>query len=325
MSASPTKPQEPEALARDNQKPEAVVPEATPAQTQLQLPELPVASTATLLLSCGDQKGVIAAVAQLLFGFQCNITSSDQFSDQEANMFFQRVVFDYSDCIVGQPNIGVLERAIGDLAKRFDMTWTISYKRKLKRAAILVSKQDHCLWDLLIRTQGKELDLDIPLVISNHPDLESIAKQFQVPFVHLPGTKAQQEEKIEALIAEHQIDFVILARYMQIFSTGFCDRNWRRTINIHHSFLPAFEGARPYHRAHERGVKIIGATAHFATAELDAGPIIGQDITRITHRDTVEDMVRKGKDLERLVLSRAVRSFVEDRVIVHGNKTIIFE
>ncbi|GAX77452.1 hypothetical protein CEUSTIGMA_g4896.t1 [Chlamydomonas eustigma] len=287
-------------------------------------------SLGTLLLSCPDQKGVIAAVAQLLFGFGCNVVSSDQFSELDTNMFFQRVVFDYSECIVGPGNTAVLERAISDLANRFNMTWKICYKNKMKRIAILVSKQDHCLYDLLIRFKSGEMpNLEIPVIISNHPDLEYIADKFDLEFKCLPitdkGQKQTQELEIEKLVESYNVDFIVLARYMQIFSADFCNRHWHHTINIHHSFLPAFEGARPYHRAHERGVKIIGATAHFATSELDAGPIIEQAITRITHRDSVEDMIRKGRDLERLVLSRAVRLHLEDRVMVHGNKTIVFE
>ncbi|GFR41317.1 hypothetical protein Agub_g1999 [Astrephomene gubernaculifera] len=286
--------------------------------------------TANLLLQCPDQKGVIAAVSQLLYGFGCNIIASDQFSDQTSSMFFQRITFDFSDIVIGPGNTPVLERAIAELAQRYGMKWQLSYTNKVKRLAILVSKQDHCLYDLLIRHRSREMRCEIPLIISNHPDLKHIADTFGVPFHHLPlgkeaGSKQQQEAAIEALIASERIDVLILARYMQVFSQEFCERHWGHTINIHHSFLPAFEGARPYHRAHERGVKIIGATAHFATAELDAGPIIDQGVTRITHRDSVDDMIRKGKDLERLVLAKAVRWHLEDRVMVHGNKTVVFE
>ncbi|GLC51478.1 hypothetical protein PLESTB_000506900 [Pleodorina starrii] len=286
--------------------------------------------TANLLLQCPDQKGVIAAVSQLLYGFGCNIVCSDQFSDQSTSMFFQRITFDFSDIVIGPGNTAILERAIAELATRYGMKWQISYKDKIKRLAILVSKQDHCLYDLLIRHRSGELRCEIPLIISNHPDLKHIADTFGVPFHHLPlskdpGSKEQQEAALESLLARERVDVMILARYMQIFSTAFCERNWQHTINIHHSFLPAFEGARPYHRAHERGVKIIGATAHFATAELDAGPIIDQAVTRITHRDSVEDMIRKGRDLERLVLARAVRWHLDDRVMVYNNKTVVFE
>ncbi|KXZ41825.1 hypothetical protein GPECTOR_270g699 [Gonium pectorale] len=263
--------------------------------------------TANLLLQCPDQKGVIAAVSQLLYGFGCNVVASDQ-----------RITFDFSDIVIGPGNTAVLERAIAELASRYQMKWKLAYKNKVKRLAILVSKQDHCLYDLLIRHRSKELICEIPLIVSNHPDLKHIADTFGVPFHHLPlskepGAKEAQEAALEALLERENVD------------VGYCERHWSHTINIHHSFLPAFEGGRPYHRAHERGVKIIGATAHFATAELDAGPIIDQGVTRITHRDSVEDMIRKGRDLERLVLARAVRWHLDDRVMVYNNKTVVFE
>ena len=198
--------------------------------------------------------------------------------------------------------------------------------------AVLVSKSDHCLYDLLIRHQSGELPCAIPIIISNHADLAHVASQFGIPFRHLPmeggdkeAAKAAQEAAMEALLAEQGIDLIVMARYMQVLSRPFCERNAARTINIHHSFLPAFEGAKPYHRAHERGVKIIGATAHYATADLDAGPIIEQDVTRISHRDSVANMIRKGKDLERVVLARAVRAHLENRVIIHGNRTVVFD
>lgn len=252
---------------------------------------------------------------------------------------------------MGPENVNVLETAMASLAANFGMVrahpicplalltlvpsqeWSIHYSTKVKRMAILVSKFDHCLYDLLIRHKSGELACTIPLIISNHPDLEEVARQFGVRFVHLPiaaggdkaAAKAAQEAAIEALIEDEAIDLLVLARYMQVLSPGFCDRNARRTVNIHHSFLPAFEGGRPYHRAHERGVKLIGATAHLATSELDAGPIIEQDTARITHRDSVEAMVRKGRDLERTVLARGVKALLENRVIVSGTRTVVFE
>ncbi|KAI8470892.1 MAG: formyl transferase [Monoraphidium minutum] len=291
----------------------------------------------TLLVQCPDAKGVVASVAQLLFGFNCNILQSDQFTDETTPVprFFQRTEFDFSGISVGPANLSVLEKAIDDLAARYDMQYQISYQPQPKRMGILVSKLDHCLWDLLIRHHSGELKCEIPVVISNHPDLKHVASMFNIDFVHVPiddaahggrpAAKAAQEGAIHRALDEAGVDLIVLARYMQIFGEEFCAANWRRTINIHHSFLPAFEGGRPYHRAHERGVKIIGATAHYATSELDAGPIIEQDITRITHRDTPLDMVRKGKDLERLVLARAVRWHLQDRVLVHENKTVVFE
>lgn len=287
--------------------------------------------TGVLLIKCPDSKGVVASVAQLLFGFGCNIIQSDQFSDTQADMFFQRVVFDYSDMIVGPGNTAVLERGIAEVARKYSMDFQVSYSTKKKRVALLVSKLDHCLYDLLIRMESEELNCTIPLIISNHPDLELVANRFGIPFHHLPITpkdaasKAAQEAAIEALLEQNDIDLIVLARYMQIFSRDFCDRHWRHMINIHHSFLPAFEGARPYHRAHERGVKVIGATAHYATSDLDCGPIVAQDVTHVTHRDAVPDMVRKGRDLERTVLAKAVRWHLQDRVIVHDNRTVVFE
>ncbi|KAG2448657.1 hypothetical protein HYH02_006014 [Chlamydomonas schloesseri] len=305
-------------------------PVPAPASTSRDASDAAASSalSANLLLICPDQKGVIAAVSQLLYGFGCNIVASDQFTDSSSSMFFQRITFDFSEIVIGPGNTAVLERAIAELANRFNMKWKISYTNKVKRMAVLVSKQDHCLYDLLIRHRSGELRCEIPLIISNHPDLKHIADTFDVPFVHLPldkNNKEAQEEALEKLLKDEKIDVVILARYMQIFTQGFCERHWEHTINIHHSFLPAFEGARPYHRAHERGVKIIGATAHFATAELDAGPIIDQAVARITHRDNVEDMIRKGRDLERMVLARAVRWHLDDRVMVYNNKTVVFE
>lgn len=286
--------------------------------------------SAVLLVQCPDQKGVVASLAQLLYGFGCNIVESDQFSDEQNNMFFQRIRFDYSDIIIGAGNTSILERAVSELARRYNMEWSMSYRNTTKRCAIFVSKMDHCLFDILVRHRSGELSCEIPVVVSNHKDLQSVAETFDVPFKHLAmgteaGAKQQQEAQIEQLLQDHNIDVVVLARYMQIFSPEFCNKYWRRTINIHHSFLPAFEGAKPYHRAHERGVKIIGATAHYATSELDAGPIIEQSVARITHRDSVPDMIRKGRDLERLVLARALRWHLEDRVLVYGNKTVVFE
>ncbi|KAK9823587.1 hypothetical protein WJX72_004032 [[Myrmecia] bisecta] len=283
------------------------------------------------MVQCPDQRGVIAALAQLLYGFGCNIVESDQFTDKESDVYFQRIRFDFSDIVIGPANTAVLERAIAELAARYSMDWEIFYDTKVKRVAVLVSKMDHCLYDLLIRHRAGELNCAIPIIISNHPDLEGVAQMFGIDFRWVPMKtkdaegKQAQEAEIDRILTELDVDIIILARYMQIFTHDFCARHAAHTINIHHSFLPAFEGAKPYHRAHDRGVKVIGATAHFATSELDAGPIIEQDVTRITHRDSVKDMIRKGRDLERLVLARAVRWVLEDRVLVHGNKTVVFE
>ena len=288
---------------------------------------------ATILVRCPDAKGVVASLAQLLYGMNCNIVTSDQFSDLDESQFYQRLEIDYGDLLVGPGNTAVLEHGIREVAQRFDMDWKISYRSKKKRVAVFVSKMDHCLYDLLIRHESGELDCEIPIVVSNWEHLAPIAAKFNIPFRHLPvngkdaSSKAAQEAALEALLDELEIDVIVLARYMQIFSVEFAKKYWRRTINVHHSFLPAFEGARPYHRAHERGVKIIGATAHFATSDLDCGPIIEQGVTRVSHRDSVLDMVRKGRDLERLVLAKALRWHLQDRIIVTSNegKTVIFE
>lgn len=294
-----------------------------------------VPQTAVLLVQCPDQPGVVAAIAQLLYGLGCNIVQSDQFTNVQpagASTYFQRIEFDYSRIHIGAGNTEVLEQTVGNLAQRFSMSWRISYRERRKRVAIFVSKLDHCLFDILIRHQSGELDCDIPVVISNHPDLEHIARTFDIEFRHLPmkkeeGGKAAQEAAVEAVLAEHSIDVIVLARYMQILSADFCKRHAQHCLNIHHSSLPSFEGARPYHRAHERGVKIIGATAHFVTSDLDAGPIVEQDVVHVSHRDSVADLVRKGKDMERVVLARALRWFLQDRVLVDAasNKTVVFE
>jgi formyltetrahydrofolate deformylase len=295
---------------------------------------------ATLLIDCPDSKGVVAASASMLYGQGCNILETDQHSQPDAGLFFQRVHFDYSDCYLGNSDASIrgLEAAIDSVATRFDMKWTISYANKQKRMAVLVSKFDHCLYDILLRKNSKELNCEIPLIISNHDTLRPVAEQFDTPFYHLPMEKmpaaASPEEKLEAkmkheaqierLLKEFDVDVVVLARYMQVLSDEFCRRHESHTINIHHSFLPAFEGGYPYHRAYDRGVKIIGATAHYITADLDAGPIIDQDVIRISHRDSVEDMIQKGRNLERSVLSRALSWHLQDRILIHNNKTVVF-
>jgi formyltetrahydrofolate deformylase len=260
--------------------------------------------------------------------------ASDQFSELAERRFYQRLSIDYSDLLVGTGNTAVLERGIAEVAARYGMDWTISYAAQRKRVAVLVSKLDHCLYDILIRMESGELDIDLPVIISNHPDLAPVAAKFDLPFRCLPvdsrdpASKAAQEAAIRAVLDEERIDVVVLARYMQVLSADMLSSCTRQAfVNIHHSFLPAFEGARPYHRAHARGVKVIGASAHYATADLDCGPIIDQDVTRVTHRDGVADLVRKGRDLERLVLARALRWHVQDRVIVtaSGDKTVVFE
>jgi formyltetrahydrofolate deformylase len=281
-------------------------------------------TTATLLVSCPDQPGIVARLAQVLYGHGANILDADQHTDTQAGAFFQRIRFDVGGLRTDRT---ALERGIEDVAQALGMTCQLCYAQQRRRVAIFVSKYDHCLYDLLLRHRAGELACEIPLIVSNHPDLEPIARQFDVGFRVFPitkDTKRAQEEKQSALLEEQAIDLVVLARYMQVLSEQFID-TWRnRVINIHHSFLPAFMGGRPYHHAHGRGVKLIGATAHYATKDLDEGPIIEQDVIRSSHRDTVADLVRKGRDVERAVLSRAVRWHLDERVLVYGNKTVVF-
>lgn len=280
---------------------------------------------ATLLVSCPDRRGIVAALAQVLYGHGANIVDSDQHTDSVAGLFFQRLRFDLAELMTDRV---ALERSLGELAERFQMQYQLRYQSRRKRVALFVSKYDHCLYDLLLRQRAGELNGDVSVVISNHPDLGQIAAQFGVPF-HVfektADTKLAQEAKERALLSELDIDLVVLARYMQVMSAEFCEALAQRLINIHHSFLPAFVGGKPYHQAYTRGVKLIGATAHYATAVLDEGPIIEQDVVRCSHRDAVEDLVRKGRDLEKVVLARAVRSHLDDRVLVYGNKTVVFE
>jgi formyltetrahydrofolate deformylase len=278
-----------------------------------------------LLVSCPDRKGLVAALGQLLYGHGVNILEASQHTDVAAGQFFQRIRVDLRELHTDRI---ALERAIAEVAERFSMRWTLSYADHVRRVALLVSKYDHCLQDLLWRRRAGEIACELPLILSNHPDVEPVAASYGVPYHVFPITKEnrrEQEERMLELIAAERIDLVVLARYMQILSPEFCEHHRERIINIHHSFLPAFVGGKPYHQAYERGVKIIGATAHYVTSDLDQGPIIEQDVVRVSHRDTVDDMVRKGRDLERLVLSRAVRAHLDDRVLAYGNKTVVFE
>lgn len=286
---------------------------------------------ATLLVSCADRKGVVAVVAQLLFGFGCNILSSDQYTDTACGRYFQRVTFDFRDLSVSVANVAVLERSIAALAAEYGMWHRLAYHDAKTRVGILVSRTDHCLYDLLLRHRSGELPRsEVTVVISNHGGLERVARHFGVPFVHCAidkenGGRAAQEVEVERVLAEYDCQCVVLARYMQIMSAGFCERWAGRCINIHHSFLPSFQGGKPYHQAHKRGVKIIGATAHFVSDELDEGPIINQSVTKVGHKDTPGDMIRKGRDLERVTLGTAIRWFLDDRIIVEGSRTIVFE
>ena len=280
---------------------------------------------ATLLVSCPDRRGIVAALAQVLYGHGANILDSDQHTDAEAAQFFQRIHFDLTDL---QSDRGTLERAIAEVAARFGMRYELRYRQQPKRIALFVSRYDHCLYDLLLRHQSGELRCELPLIVSNHPELERVAQQFGVEFRVIPvtaDTKPMAEAAQLALLQEQRIDLLVLARYMQILSAQFVSNFAGKIINIHHSFLPAFVGGKPYHQAYQRGVKLIGATAHYASAVLDEGPIIEQDVVRCSHRDSIDDLVRKGRDLEKVVLARAVRLHLEDRVLEYGNKTVVFE
>ena len=289
------------------------------------MPEAPADPTATLLLCCPDRRGIVAALAQVLHGHGANILEADQHTDRAAGFFFQRIHCDLAELHTDRLT---LEAAISDVAQRLEMEWRIAYGDRLARMAIFVSKTNHCLYDLLLRHQAGELRCEIPLIVSNHPDQAEVAEQFSIPYHVLPitpDTRVEQEAQQRALLADEAVDLVVLARYMQVLSGDFLDRFARPVINIHHSFLPAFSGGRPYHQAYERGVKLIGATAHYATRDLDEGPIIAQDAIRASHRHSVADLVRKGRDVERTTLSRAVRCHLENRVLVHANKTVVFE
>lgn len=280
--------------------------------------------TATLLLSCPDQQGIVAEVAGFLYRHHGNIVDAEQHTDADDGVFFQRVEFELDSFDLPRQEIG---RAFAPIADRFGMQADLRFSDERARVAILASKQPHCVYDLLTRWRTGELAVDIQVVVSNHPDHADVAGWFGVDFRHLPvtpATKAAQEGEVQQVLREHRVDLVVLARYMQILSPGFTAAWPSRIINIHHSFLPAFIGARPYQQAHDRGVKIIGVTAHYATAELDDGPIIAQDVVPVSHRDDVADLVRKGRDLEVAVLARAVRAHVEHRVLVYGRKTVVF-
>jgi formyltetrahydrofolate deformylase len=283
------------------------------------------ADVATLLVCCPDRRGLVAGLAQVLYGHGANILDSQQHIDAVAGQFFQRIRFDLSELHTDRV---ALEAGIREVAGRFAMQWQLSYASREKRMAIFVSRYDHCLYDLLLRHRAGDLPCAIPVVISNHPDLKAVAEQFGIDFHVFPiakETKRAQEDRELELLESLGIDLVVLARYMQVLTGAFVERMPGHIINIHHSFLPAFSGGRPYQQAYERGVKLIGATAHYATTDLDEGPIIEQDVIRAYHRDSLDDLVRKGRDVEKNVLARAVRWHLEDRILVYGNKTVVFE
>ncbi len=280
-------------------------------------------ATATLLISCPDRPGLVAKIANFIYANGGNIIHADQHTDFSRGLFLNRIEWQLEGFNLPPEAIAT---AFGAIAKPLEAKWQIHFSDTVPRLAIWVTKQDHCLLDLLWRWQAKELKAEIPLIISNHSHLQAIAEQFDIDFYHLPITKEnklEQEAKQLDLLHKYEIDLVILAKYMQILSPNLVAQ-FPNIINIHHSFLPAFPGAKPYHRAHDRGVKIIGATAHYVTEDLDEGPIIEQEVVHVSHRDTVADFIRKGKDLERLVLARAVRLHLQNRVLVYGNRTVVF-
>jgi len=286
-------------------------------------------NSAILLISCPDRKGEVATIADFVYRHGGNILHADEHADEESGLFLMRVEFDPKDFDIdlSQKDLADFGKQFLPIAAAFNMKWRLAQSSQRQRMIILVSKYDHCLVDLLYRHKSGELACDIPLIISNHADNQAIADFYKIPYAIVPvskDNKGQAEETLHALIAQHKPEFMVLARYMQILSNDFVNRYPQRIINIHHSFLPAFVGARPYHQAFERGVKLIGATSHYVTEVLDDGPIIEQDVVRVSHRDTVEDLVRKGRDLEKVVLSRAVRWHVENRVLLYGNKTVVF-
>ena len=281
--------------------------------------------TAKLLLHCPDKPGILAAVTDFITINKGNIVYLDQYVDREEKEFFMRIEWELENFLIPQEKV---EDYFDTLyAQKYDMKYRIYFSDRKPRMAIFVSKMSHCIYDLLARYTAGEWDVEIPLIISNHPDLQHVADRFGIPFHVFPITKenkAEQEAKEMELLKENGVNFIVLARYMQVISEQMIEAYPSKIINIHHSFLPAFVGAKPYHAAFEPGVKIIGATSHYVTTELDAGPIIEQDVVRITHKDTVQDLINKGKDLEKIVLSRAVQKHIDRKVLAYKNKTVIF-
>jgi formyltetrahydrofolate deformylase len=279
----------------------------------------------TILIHCEDQKSIIATVTNYIASIDGNITYLDQHVDADENVFFMRLECEFSAKDWNLESIKLHFET--HLANPFNMNWEIYPQEQKPKMALFISKYDHCLYDILGRYSAGELNLEIPLIISNHHDLRSVAERFDIPFEHVPFTKEikiQGEQQQLDLLAKHQIDFVVLARYMQIITPNLIAAYKNKIINIHHSFLPAFPGAKPYHSAFKRGVKIIGATSHYVTEELDEGPIIEQDITRVSHTHSIEDFIMKGRDLERMVLARAIQLHAERKTIVYNNKTVVF-
>ena len=282
-------------------------------------------NTAILLISCPDRKGLVAGIADFLYRHNANIVHADQHQDSELGLFLMRVEWDLHDFDLPPQQF---ESHFAPIAEKFEMQWRLALSAHRPKVAIFVSRYDHCLVDLLYRHQSGELHCDIALIVGNHTDTQWIADSYRIPFQHIemrPHGKAEAEAAQLALLRQHAVDLIVLARYMQVLSADFIRHYPNRIINIHHSFLPAFLGAKPYHRAFERGVKLIGATSHYVTEALDDGPIIEQDVARISHRDAINDLIQKGRDLEKGVLSRGVRWHIENRILLYANKTVIFD
>ena len=285
----------------------------------------PANASAILLIHCPDNKGIVATVSEFIYRNNGNITALAQHVDQDQQVFFMRIEWELDGFIIPDDKIGEYFDTL--IAKKYDMQWQLHFSSEVPRLAIFVSRQPHCLYDLLARWKSGEREVAIPRIVSNHEDLRPVAEQFGVDFHHFAicgDTKGEQEEAQLELLAQHRVECIVLARYMQILSAEFIGRYRNRIINIHHSFLPAFPGARPYHSAYERGVKIIGATSHYVTEELDAGPIIAQNVIRVSHADAVADLMRKGRDLEKVVLSQAVWHHLQRQILVYRNRTVVF-
>ncbi len=282
-------------------------------------------NTAILLIHCPDRQGILATVTEFLNKNRGNILYLDQHVDRQEKIFFMRVEWDLEDFTIPSDKIGEYFDTL--IATPMNMNWSLHFSGDISRMALFVSKMPHCLFDILARYTAGEWDVNIPLIISNHELLEPVAERFGIEFYHFPidsENKNEQEEREIELLKAHNIDFIVLARYMQILSEDFVEQFPDRIINIHHSFLPAFSGAKPYHAAHDRGVKIIGATSHYVTSELDAGPIIEQDVTRCSHVDSINNLIRKGRDLEKIVLSQAVYKHLQRKILVYKNRTVVF-
>lgn len=281
--------------------------------------------SASLLIHCPDRQGLVASITEFIYKNNGNILYLEQHVDGEQKVFFMRIEWDLEKFSVPADKIGDYFQTL--IAEKFKMQWELHFSDEIPRMAVFVSQLPHCLYDILSRYRAQEWAVEVPLIISNHQDLESVAQRFNIDYKFFPITKknkVEQEKKQLALLKKHKIDFIVLARYMQILSENLVSQYQNQIINIHHSFLPAFPGAKPYHSAYERGVKIIGATSHYVTKELDTGPIIEQDVVRVSHKDSVKNLIRKGRDLEKVVLSRAIWYHLKRKILVYNNKTVIF-